>query len=102
MAFTFKGGTHLNEHKNTSKCAIEVLPAPTYVYIPMSQHIGVHCVPDVKPGDHVKKGQIIGEIEKGLGCPVHASVSGTVKEIRSVNNAMGVAVLAAMQEGPDG
>ncbi|MBQ9468543.1 MAG: electron transport complex subunit RsxC [Clostridia bacterium] len=92
MAFTFRGGTHLNEHKNTRKCSIEILPPPKYVFIPMSQHIGVQCVPGVKPGDHVDKGQIIGEVEKGLGCPVHASVSGTVSEIRSVNNAMGAAV----------
>ena len=92
MAFTFKGGTHLNEHKNTRKCAIKPLPPPKFVYIPMSQHIGVHCIPSVKQGDVVNKGQVIGEIDKGLGCPVHASVSGTVREIRTVNNAMGVPI----------
>ncbi len=98
MAYTFKGGTHLNEHKNTRKCAVEPITAPEFVYIPMSQHIGLHCVPNVNPGDKVLKGQIIGEIEKGLGCPVHASISGTVREIRSVNNAMGVAVKTVVIE----
>ncbi len=93
MAYTFKGGTHLNEHKNTSKCPVTPISAPELVYIPMSQHIGLHCTPNVKPQDKVYKGQMIGEIDKGLGCPVHASVSGTVREIRSVNNAMGTPVV---------
>ena len=98
MAYTFKGGTHLNEHKNTAKCPVEKMPAPKLVYIPMSQHIGVHCTPNVKPGDKVDRGQVIGELEKGLGCPVHSSISGTVKEIRSVNNAMGVPVMTVVIE----
>ena len=98
MAYTFKGGTHLNEHKNTRKCPVEKIDAPEYVYIPMSQHIGAHCTPTVAVGDRVDRGQVIGEIQAGLGCPVHASVSGVVKEIRSVNNAMGVAVQTVVIE----
>lgn len=89
MAYTFKGGAHIREYKNTRACAIEQMPAPATVSIPLSQHIGAHCKPVVKVGDLVTYGQVIGIIEAGLGCPVHASVSGKVIAIDSVNNAHG-------------
>ncbi len=87
MAFTFNGGIHVAEHKNTRRCAIEAMPSPKIVSIPMSQHIGANATPVVKPGDIVDKGQVIGVIENGLGCPVHASVSGKVTEIIEINTA---------------
>ena len=63
------------------------MEAPAEISIPMSQHIGAHCKPTVKVGDRVLRGQVIGEVSGGLGCPVHSSVSGTVKAITSYNNA---------------
>lgn len=90
--FTFRGGTHICEHKDTAARATERLPEPASVSIPLSQHIGAHAVPIVKVGDPVKIGQRIGEITEGLGCPVHASVSGTVKAIVTRRNAAGTPV----------
>ncbi|MBO5354510.1 MAG: electron transport complex subunit RsxC [Clostridia bacterium] len=90
--YTFKGGTHVTEHKNTSNAKIERMPAPATVAIPMAQHIGAPCRPVVKVGDHVDYGQLIGEAGAGLGCPVHASVSGTVKKIETRISAQGVPV----------
>ncbi|MBQ7160196.1 MAG: electron transport complex subunit RsxC [Clostridia bacterium] len=92
MAFTFRGGVHLNESKNTAASAIRHMPAPAKVSIPLSQHIGAHCKPTVKVGDEVMRGQVIGAIDAGLGCPVHSSVSGKVKAIEEKYNAMGVKV----------
>lgn len=92
MAFTFRGGVHLNESKNTAANAIRRMPAPDKVSIPLSQHIGAHCKPTVKVGDTVTRGQVIGEVDAGLGCPIHSSVSGTVKAIEEKYNAMGVKV----------
>lgn len=92
MKFTFRGGTHLNEHKDTAALQTVRLPEPDFVSIPLSQHIGAHAAPTVNVGDTVKVGQVIGVVEAGLGCPVHASVSGTVKEITSRINAQGVAI----------
>ena len=89
MALTFKNGIHVAEHKNTRKFQIESMPAPSRVMIPMSQHIGVPCVPLVNPGDKVDKGQMIGDIESGLGCPVHSSVSGTVSLIKEITTPNG-------------
>ncbi len=92
MKFTFRGGTHLHEHKDTAGFATVRLPDPDTVSIPLSQHIGAHAKPVVKVGDSVRVGQVIGEVETGLGCPVHASVSGSVKEIVTRRNAQGVPI----------
>ena len=75
----------MHEYKEfTASKPIEKLSAPDVVVIPLSQHIGAPCTATVKVGDTVDKGQIIGIVERGLGCPVHATVSGKVKEIKTV------------------
>ncbi len=81
MTLTFKGGLHPEEHKITAKSPIEIMPEPAVVAIALSQHIGAPCTPMVKKGDYVYKGQLIGNAEGGLTCPVHSSISGTVKGI---------------------
>lgn len=83
MAFTFIGGIHPKENKNTKGLRLVRMTPPALVSIPLSQHIGAPCKAVVKPGDAVTKGQVIGEVENALGVPVHASVSGTVKQIIS-------------------
>lgn len=89
MAYTFRGGVHVPEHKNTASLNIRRMSAPKRVSIPLSQHIGAPCTPTVKVGDRVDKYQIIGTFEKGLGCPVHSSVSGTVAAMEELRNPMG-------------
>ena len=82
MAYTFRGGIHVKEYKNTSGCPIEAIPAPKTVSIPLSQHIGAPASPVVAVGDRVLVGQKIADVPaEKLGCPIHASVSGIVKEI---------------------
>ncbi len=98
LTFTFRGGMHIEDHKNTRRCKIEKLTPPAYVSIPMLQHIGAQCVPCIKAGDTVYRGQVIGKIEKGLGCPVHASVSGKVKEIKEINAANGTKIVNVVIE----
>lgn len=89
MKFTFRGGTHVHEHKDTAGIRTVRLPEPPQVSIPLSQHIGAPATPVVSPGDYVLVGQVIGVVEQGLGCPVHASISGTVKQIATRHNAQG-------------
>lgn len=98
MAFTFKGGTHVREYKKTRGQAIRKMSAPSTVAIPMSQHIGLQCKPVVAPGDHVDYAQLIGDVSGGLGCPVHASVSGTVKSIEQRYSANGQSVSTVVIE----
>ena len=92
MALTFRGGIHPDEHKNTRSFPVVRMPSCAKVSIPLSQHIGAHCKPTVKIGDLVDKGQTIGEVESGLGCPVHSSVSGKVVAIETKSTASGVKV----------
>jgi len=75
MPLTFRGGLHVKEFKITKDSPIQKITPPKTVKIPMLQHIGVHCTPTVKKGDKVDMGQIVGVVEYGLGCPVHASIS---------------------------
>ncbi len=84
LSYTFRGGIRMNEYKLTAGSPIEKMPAPPKVYVPLSQHIGAPCSPMVAVGDTVDKGQVIGEVTKGLGCPVHAPVSGKVTAIEEV------------------
>lgn len=86
---TFKGGLHVPDNKNTKGCPITDMPSPAKVYIPMQQHIGAPAQPLVAKGDYVKKGQLIGNFENGLSCPIHASVSGTVVDIEMRNSYTG-------------
>lgn len=50
--------------------------------IPLRQHIGAPCVPNVTEGEKVFRGQCIAE-PNGLGAKIHASVSGKVARISS-------------------
>ncbi len=50
----------------------------------LSQHLGAPCIPVVKKGDRVAKGQVVGEIPEGkLGAKVHSSIDGVVAEINN-------------------
>lgn len=72
---------HLPHNKNTAAMATITCLPPQIVRIPLKMHSGAPCVPVVKQGDKVKVGQLIATCEDGVFAPIHASVSGTVKEI---------------------
>ncbi len=73
----------LEERKTeTENKAIEKMPLPSRVYIPLSQHIGKICNPEVKIGDSVFAGQRIGSAQAHVYAPVHASVSGKITSIQ--------------------
>ncbi len=79
---TFPGGVHPHDEKHYSKdSAIEELPLPKKVVIPISQHIGAPSQPIVKKGDEVKTGQIISEANGFVSIPMHASITGKVTKI---------------------
>lgn len=89
MAYTFRGGIRPDDHKYTKHSRIELIEQPNTVSIPLSQHVGAMCRPTVTVGDKVCVGQLIGDIPGGLGCPVHSSVSGTVKGVEEITTAYG-------------
>ncbi|WP_409228272.1 electron transport complex subunit RsxC [Gudongella sp. SC589] len=80
---TFKGGVHVPEYKELAENkSIEVAESPQFAYIPLHQHIGAPCDPVVNVGDRVTIGQKIGESGAFVSGTVHASIAGTVKEIK--------------------
>ncbi|MFH1715615.1 MAG: electron transport complex subunit RsxC [Elusimicrobiota bacterium] len=88
--FKFKGGIHPNDFKITKNTYIQDAPIPTMVIIPLQQHIGSPAVPLVKVGDIVKTGQKIGEAKGNVSVPVHASITGVVKDIKNCLTPIGV------------
>ena len=56
-----KGGVHPSDNKLSRACAVEVLPLPEVVNVPLAQHIGAPAVAKVAKGDQVKTGQLIAE-----------------------------------------
>lgn len=80
---TFRtGGIHPPESKLTGNSPIEVMPLPSELAIPLSQHLGKPAKPVVKMNDEVKKGQLIGEADGFISANVHASTSGKIKAIK--------------------
>jgi len=82
-------GVKVPHNKNTAASAPEAIPVPPEVKLPMSMHTGAPANPVVKAGDYVKVGQVIGEAAGFVSSPVHASVSGTVKNIDTLNSLTG-------------
>jgi electron transport complex protein RnfC len=75
---TFARGVHPQEWKHlAAEAAIEVLPAPKEVRIPLLQHLGAPCEPTVKPRTEVALGDLLGDVKAFVSAPVHASVTGT-------------------------
>ncbi|MBP3442057.1 MAG: electron transport complex subunit RsxC [Clostridia bacterium] len=79
-----RGGVKVAHHKNTAELEVVRMPEPKQVILPMQQHIGAPCTPTVKVGDTVAVGQVIGDSDKPVSAPIHASVSGTVTAIGNV------------------
>lgn len=68
-------------NKNTQDSAVEKIPLPQSVKIPMCMNMGKPCTPTVKVKDTVAVGQKIGDCVAPFSVPVHSGVSGTVKAI---------------------
>lgn len=79
---TFRGGIHPPEFKHLAEeKAIEVMPPPRRVVIPLSQHTGAPAKPVVNVGDEVKTGTLVAEPQGMISAAMHSSVTGKVKEI---------------------
>lgn len=77
-----KGGIHPDEHKElTEHLAIDEMPPPSQVVIPLSMHFGAPAKALVKKKQEVQEGEVIATVEKALGASIHSSVTGVVKAI---------------------
>ncbi len=86
---SFRGGIHPPEQKLTAEKAIEPIPLPTELVIPLRQHIGAECKCLVNKKDEVIIGQPLTQAEGFVAAPVHSPVCGVVKDIKLCPTLMG-------------
>ncbi len=73
----FARGVHPHDWKElAAEAAIEIVPPPASVTIPMVQHIGAPNAALTKPRQQVALGEVIGDSEAFVSAPVHASIAG--------------------------
>ncbi len=78
----FRHGVHPPEHKElTAACRVRRMPFPNEVVLPLRQHAGNPARLLVREGDRVERGDKVAEADGFISSPVHASATGTVREI---------------------
>ncbi len=79
---TFRHGVHPPDLKAlTATVPIRRMPFPEEVVLPLRQHAGKPAQAIVRPGDRVERGDKVGTADGWMSSPVHASATGTVKDI---------------------
>lgn len=102
--FPIRGGVHPEYRKElSSEMAIEALPMPAELFIPLQQHIGAPAEAIVKEGDLVKKGQLVARAQGVVSATQHAPTSGRIKAVAEIPapHASGLPQLTIVIE-PDG
>lgn len=102
--FKFKGGVKPATHKTYSvQAPIGTVPLPSRLFVPLHQSIGGPASPQVRAGDRVRKGQLIGGADGWVSAAVHAPTSGTVLAIEDhvAAHPSGLPTLSVVIE-PDG
>lgn len=94
-------GARVPHEKCTADMATVKMPLPEKIIIPMQQHIGAPCTPEVQKGDTVYVGTLVGKAGGFVSANIYSSVSGVVQGIESVHFASG-AVTPAVVIQPDG
>lgn len=83
LSHGFRHGVHPPELKDlTSDVPIRRMPFPELLVLPLRQHAGAPARPLVRPGDRVERGDMVAEPGGFISSPVHASASGTVRDLR--------------------
>ncbi|MGI6157419.1 MAG: electron transport complex subunit RsxC [Saccharofermentanales bacterium] len=80
--FGLSRAIHPKGKKSTAHMEIRPLDGFEQVTIPLDMQVGPGCKAIVKKGDHVDVGEPLGEPLGPWSVPVHASVSGTVTNVR--------------------
>lgn len=77
--FGLRGGVHPEALKHhTAQHAIQRMPMPARLYIPLQQHIGAPAKAEVRVGDKVDRGQLLARSQGLISAPIHAPSSGTI------------------------
>lgn len=78
----FRHGVHPPEEKGlTRELPIRRMPYPDELVLPLRQHAGKPATLCVAVGDHVERGDKVGEADGFMSVPIHASAAGTVTAV---------------------
>lgn len=76
---SFARGIHPSDEKELARdAAIEVVPPPAQIAIPVLQHTGAACEPVVQIKQEVAMGEKIADAKAFISAPVHSSIAGTI------------------------
>lgn len=94
MAFWKRGsvelrGVSIPHNKLTAEQETTYMPLPSQIILPMSQHVGAACKPQVKRNDHVDVGTLVGHSDARMTADIFSPVSGKVRQIRAVHYSNG-------------
>jgi H+/Na+-translocating ferredoxin:NAD+ oxidoreductase subunit C len=79
---SFRHGVHPAEEKELTRALpIRRMPYPDELVLPLRQHAGKPARLCVKVGQHVERGDKVGEADGFMSVPVHASAAGTVTAV---------------------
>ena len=82
-------GIHIPHNKATAEQETTYMPLPSQIVLPMQQHVGAPCTPQVKRRQHVEVGQLVGHSDARMSADIFSPVSGFVKEIRQMHYSNG-------------
>lgn len=94
----FYGGIHPSEGKVSNKEDIIDAPLQELYTVPLQQHIGAPAKMVVQKGDHVLRGQLLGEPGGFVSAAVHSPTSGTVKDVTTCLGPAGATLPAVVIE----
>jgi len=87
---SFPHGIHPDEYKAETNAKItRRLPFAPEIIVPLAQSIGRPAKAIVFRGQHVARGEVIAEADGFMAVPIHAPVTGTIKEIDIAPTAKG-------------
>jgi len=87
---TFPHGIHPDAYKEETSAKItRRLPFADEIIVPLAQSIGRPAKAIVFRGQHIVRGEVIAEADGFMSVPIHAPVSGTIKEIDIAPTAKG-------------
>ena len=94
----FYGGIHPSEGKVSNKEDIINAPLQELYTVPLQQHIGAPAKMVVQKGEHVLRGQLLGEPGGFVSAAVHSPTSGTVKDVTTCLGPAGATLPAVVIE----
>ena len=98
----FPRGVHPPQGKHFSAgSAIEILPPPAKVLVPLLQHIGAPCTATVKMRQEVAAGEMIGQSDAFISAPVHSPIAGKIakESVATLPNGRHVRAIPITAEG---